>query len=360
MSQSQCSGGSQGGHNDQNKAAAYMHSNPFRVDENVACVMPLNPNWMVTRQQQQAQYYPYFPYVPQRAHFPSVSTNIALSVSTSLDVAAHENSSCSNSAPSTSANNTNSDPNNGAKTFNKWSKAQTSILVNEWKERINELESAQATETWRTTETWHRIVRAVCDVGTPRTAKQCKDEIRNLKSAYKTAKTNNNKTGRPRQTSPYYDSFDKVLGTRAVVTMPAVLQSGKPSEESSSSGQMNDSNESDEESDDGLLPGESDSESLPSSAERRPKRKIKKTKEEQKKKAKKGRVTTASAMVDLTEKLVGMQNSQMEMMEKAQKRAEDLLVKLEADQRKLDEEGRRRDQEFFLRMMEIMKKYTVY
>lgn len=350
MSQSQCSGGSQDGHNDQNEAAAYMHSNPFRVDENVARVRPLNPNWMFTRQQQQAQYYPYFPYVPQRAHFPSASTNIASSVSTSSDVAAHENSSCSNSAPSTSANNTNSDPNNGAKTFNKWSEAQTSVLVNEWKERIDELESA------RTTETWHKIVRAVCDVGTPRTAKQCKDKIRNLKSAYKAAKTNNNKTGRPRQTSPYYDSFDEVLGTRAVVTMPGVLQSGKPSEESSSSGQMKDSNESDEESDDGLLPGESDSESSPSSAERRPKRKIKKTKEEQKKKAKKGRVTTASAMVDFTEKLVGMQNSQMEMMEKAQKRAEDLLVKLEADQRKLDEEGRRRDQEFFLRMMEIMKK----
>lgn len=176
------------------------------------------------------------------------------------------------------------------------------------------------------------------------------------KSAYKTAKTNNNKAGRPHQTSPYYDSFDEVLGTRAVVTMPGVLQSGKPSEESSSSGQMNDSNESDEESDDGSLPGESDSESSPSSAERRPKRNVKKTKEEQKKKAKKGRVTTASAMVDLTEKLVGMQNSQMEMMKKAQKRAEDLLVKLEADQRKLAEEGRRRDQEFFLRMMEIMKK----
>ncbi|CAB4003955.1 Hypothetical predicted protein [Paramuricea clavata] len=82
------------------------------------------------------------------------------------------------------------------------------------------------------------------------------------------------------------------------------------------------------------------------SAERQPKRKIKKTKEEQKKKAKKGRVTTASAMIDLTEKLAGMQNSQMEMMEKAQKHAEDLLVKLEADQRKLNEEGHRRDQEF--------------
>ena len=46
----------------------------------------------------------------------------------------------------------------------------------------------------------------------------------------------------------------------------------------------------------------------------------------------------------------------MKMMEKSQKRAEDLLLKLEADQQKLDEEGRPRDQDFFLRMAEIMKK----
>jgi hypothetical protein len=171
MSQSQCTGGSQDGNNDQNEAAAYMHSNPFRVDENVARVMPLNPNWMFSRQQQQAQYYPYFPYVPERAHFPIASTNIASYVSASSDVAAHENSSCSNSAPSTSANKTNSDPNNGANTSNKWSEGQISVLVNEWKGRIDELESARATETW------HKIVRALCDVGTPRTAKQCKDKI---------------------------------------------------------------------------------------------------------------------------------------------------------------------------------------
>ena len=57
---------------------------------------------------------------------------------------------------------------------------------------------------------------------------------------------------------------------------------------------------------------------------------------------------TASAMIDLTEKLVDMQNAQFKMLETAQKRTEDLLIKLETDQRKLDQESRRRDQEFFL------------
>ncbi|CAB4031983.1 Hypothetical predicted protein [Paramuricea clavata] len=257
MSQLQCSGGLQDGHNDQNEAAAYMHSNPFRVDKNVARVMPLNPNWMFTHQQQQAQYYPYFPYVLRRAHFPSASTNIALSVSTSLDIAAHENSSCSNSAPSTSANNTNSNPNNGAKTSNKWSEAQTSVLVNKWKERIDELAM----------ETWHNIVRAVCNVGTLRTAKQCKDKIRNLKLAHKTQRP----TTRP-------DDHTKPVPTTTLLMKFSVC---------GPSGQMNDS-ESEEESDDSLLPGESDSESSPSSAKRQTKwsrkRKRRKAKEEPKKK----------------------------------------------------------------------------
>ena len=92
---------------------------------------------------------------------------------------------------------------------------------NEWKERIDDVESARATETW------HRIVQEVNKVGTQKTTKQCKDKIRNLKKSYKEAKANNNKTGRPRQTSPYYDSFDEVLGTRAVVTMPGVIQCGQ-------------------------------------------------------------------------------------------------------------------------------------
>ena len=65
--------------------------------------------------------------------------------------------------------------------------------------------------------------------------------------------------------------------------------------------------------------------------------------------AKKGRITA----VDLTGKLVEMQNSQMEMMERAQSGTEELLIKMETEQRKLDEESRRRDQEFFLRMAEL-------
>ena len=132
--------------------------------------------------------------------------------------------------------------------------------------------------------------------------------------------------------------------------MPGVIQSGQARFEDSSSSSQDLSvefDESDQESESDAI-AESDSESSPSSVERRAKRKQSKN-ETSNKKAKKGRLTTASAMIDLTEKLMEMQNSQMKTM-KSQKREEDLLLKLEADQRKLDEEARVRDQEFFLRM----------
>ena len=212
-------------------------------------------------------------------------------------------------------------------------------------------------ESARATETWNKIVEEVNKSGDPKTVKQCKDKIRNLKKKYKEAKANNNKTGRPPQTSPFYDSFHEVLATRAVVTMPGVIQSGQARSEDSSSSSQDLSvefDESDQESESDAI-GESDSDGSPSSVERRAKRKQSK-KETSNKKAKKGRLTTASAMIDLTEKLMEMQNSQMKMMEKSPKRTEDLHLKLEADQRKLDEEARARDQEFFLRMAEIMKK----
>ena len=107
------------------------------------------------------------------------------------------------------------------------------------------------------------------------------------------------------------------------------------------------SEESDEESDSEMNRSEGSESSPHAAAEKRPKRK-KQGEADQNKNAKKGRIMTASAMIDLTEKLVDMQNAQFKMLETAQKRTEDLLIKLETDQRKLDQESRQRDHEFFL------------
>ncbi|XP_028411456.1 trihelix transcription factor GT-2-like [Dendronephthya gigantea] len=337
---------------DERNDAAFLFPNAFDGQESNSAFARATPeaSWIFGRQPQPPPFYPYFPRAPvppqrvQSLSAPGNSSDVPSTCSNENRIRSYSTNIDENGASSTA----NTDR-NGAKSSSKWGEAQTSVLVSEWKERIEEVESSRATEAW------NKIVEAVNKAGSKKTTKQCKDKLRNLKKAYKDAKTNNKATGRPPQTSPYFDSFDEVLGTRAVVTMPGIIQSGQAifgdSSSSSQDQSFNDSEESDQEYD---RRDASDSE-LESSLNAGPRPKRKAPKKDQKK-AKKGRITTASAMIDLTEKLVEMQNSQLKMMEKAQKRSEDLLIKLEADQRKLDEESRRRDQEFFLRMAEIMKR----
>ena len=95
-------------------------------------------------------------------------------------------------------------------TSTKWKDQQTTVFVHEWKERKKELESSRGTETWR------HIVDAVNEAGSPKTVKQCKNKIRNLKQAYKDAKANNKQTGSSPKTSPFFDMFDEVLGTASL------------------------------------------------------------------------------------------------------------------------------------------------
>jgi len=108
---------------------------------------------------------------------------------------------------------------NGAKNTPKWSDDQTLVLVQEWKDRVEDVESS------RSVEAWNKIVTAVNKAGTEKTLQQCKDKIRNLKQACKDAKTNNLKTSRETKSNPYFDVFDQVLGSRPVVRMPGVVQS---------------------------------------------------------------------------------------------------------------------------------------
>jgi hypothetical protein len=192
----------------------------------------------------------------------------------------------------------------GAKT-SKWTDDQATVPVHQWRERNVELESSRATETWQ------KIVEEVNKAGAPRTTKQCKDKIRNLKQAYKEAKSHNKETGNSPKTSPFYDEFDEVLATRPVVTMPGVIQSGGNTSSSSSDLEAND-----EDSD--------NDQTQPKS-----KQKATRSPERPKKKAKKEK---PNAIVDLTETIGEMHNAQLEMMERAQTRTEELLLKLELEQ----------------------------
>ena len=51
-----------------------------------------------------------------------------------------------------------------------------------------------------------------------------------------------------------------------------------------------------------------------------------------------------------------MHNTQLKTMEAYQNRSVELMLKLEQEQRKLEEDSKRRDEEFFVRMAELLKK----
>ena len=126
--------------------------------------------------------------------------------------------------------------------------------------------------------------------------------------------------------------------TRAVVTMPGIIQYGQAESDDLSQdlSATIESEESDKESDSKMNECEASESSPNAAAEKRPKRKN--VGKQTKKEGKEGWHKTASAMICLTEKLVDIQNAQFKMLETAQKRTEDLLVQLEADQQKLDKE----------------------
>ena len=176
---------------------------------------------------------------------------------------------------------------------------------------------------------------AVNKAGPSKTIKQGKDKLRNLKQAYKDAKGNNSQMGRANKTSPFFDLFEEVLGCRPVVKMPGVIQScsdSNRSESPSSSAKSSRIESSD---------SDVDAADLPPNQEANKRKKVKP--EPPKKKAKRSK--------DSSE----MQNEQVKAIERSQTRSEELMLKLEIKQRKIDEESRR-DQEFFLRMAELLKK----
>ena len=137
---------SSNGCNDQNDAPL-QYSNSFRINGNHPTIARSwsGPNLMFA-QPQVPPFYQYFPHTqppPQRIQVPNVVDNSSTCASTGYN--RNSDVILSSSAPST-ANNT--CDTNGAKSAAKWGEWQTSVLVSEWKDKIEEVESARATETW--------------------------------------------------------------------------------------------------------------------------------------------------------------------------------------------------------------------
>ena len=98
--------------------------------------------------------------------------------------------------------------------------AQTKALVCWWKEYYNELETAKQHSLWAK-------IKVVNDkLGNPRSLKQIKDKLRNLKDAYKQARDNNKQTGKSPIFCPFYEDFDEIFGARDTVNLPYAKEIG--------------------------------------------------------------------------------------------------------------------------------------
>lgn len=104
---------------------------------------------------------------------------------------------------------------------NRWTTAETDALVFSWRESFVDLESHKNPVAWK------RILEAVNKKGKKRTLDQVKKKLRNLRDRYKDAKDKNKKSGSGKNLPKYYDIFDEVLGTRSLVQLGEVRESGQ-------------------------------------------------------------------------------------------------------------------------------------
>ena len=236
----------------------------------------------------------------------------------------------------------------GTEQNTRWTEQQTSILITSWKENFERIQRA------RNAEAWQRIMDDVNKASGRKSVKQCRDKLRNLKSQYSKAKQHNKGAGNsPAMWNRHYDELDEVLGTRPVIVMPSVLQAGSLTPEStSSSSRQDDGQDSDskDELDVALLGRKRTTErDTPAQAPSHPKRK----------RARQTRRRVAEddeRVSSFQQQLLDMQKRQLEMFASAERRTEELLLRLETEQRKADQEARARDQEFLLRIVELFSK----
>ena len=99
---------------------------------------------------------------------------------------------------------------------NRFTDRHAQHLVNLWVKHHAECEMSKSSVTWE------KILYKVNKAGHEKTKKQIKRQITNLKLQYKKAKQNN-RSGRSAKSSKFYTEIDSVLGTRDVITMPAVV-----------------------------------------------------------------------------------------------------------------------------------------
>ena len=100
-----------------------------------------------------------------------------------------------------------------------WTAKQIEVLVTMWKENYKELVSSKQHSVWM------QIKNKIDRLGNPKTLKQSKTKLMNMKDAQKVSKDNNKKTGRS-SFCAHFDVLDEVLGRRDFLNPPFATQVG--------------------------------------------------------------------------------------------------------------------------------------
>ena len=92
-----------------------------------------------------------------------------------------------------------------------WSDEEVKALIAIWgEEGIQD----QLDGTTRNIKVYGKISDRLCELGFKRTAVQCREKLKKLKSEYRRAKDQNNRSGRGRTICAYFNQLDAILGCR--------------------------------------------------------------------------------------------------------------------------------------------------
>ena len=116
-----------------------------------------------------------------------------------------------------------------------WTHEEILALIGVWSDHSVQQMLDGAT---RTADIWKLVSDRLAENRISRSPKQCKEKIKNLRQLYKDFKDGRNRSGRERDTWPYFDLLDAVLGirpaTRPTIVIDTTRQTPTPPDEDGS------------------------------------------------------------------------------------------------------------------------------
>ena len=101
-----------------------------------------------------------------------------------------------------------------------WGHEEILALIRIWSDQAIQDRLDGATQT---SDVYKRIAQALAEAGYERSWKQCKDKLKNLRQFYKDLKDGHSKSGHDRDTWPYFELIDSVVGDRPLNSPRALL-----------------------------------------------------------------------------------------------------------------------------------------